>query len=70
MLIMMIVVVVVGRIVRWMIGPRCQVEVWKISTRHSLVVTLTVNCRLDCTDVHPTILIPIDVIRINIISYY
>ena len=39
-------------------GPRFQVDVWQLSARHSLVVTVAIDCRLDFSHVHRSILVP------------
>ena len=41
-----------------MFGPRFQVDVWQLSARHSLVVTVAIDCRLDFSHVHRSILVP------------
>ena len=51
-----ITVIVMRRIV--MFGPRFQVDVWQLSARHSLVVTVAIDCRLDFSHVHRSILVP------------
>jgi len=59
--IMMIIRLIVGlgRIVRLRFSPRLQINVWNLSTRHSLIVTLTVDSRHDFFHVHRSILIPV-----------